>query len=138
MYTPEPIAAAILAYPGKLQALTGAGGDIMAKGGIGVQRRQMPRQRDDVWVHATDLLLMRLEQPGLEISGRVDPAIQPSQRILATLGKHHGMLQRAHLTRAQRTDDELLPATQVASRGSTCHSSVGGTAVSALTVVISP
>ena len=72
----------------------------MAKGGIGVQRRQMPRQRYNAWVHATDLLLRGLAQPGLEISGRVDPAIHPSQRILATLGKHHGMLKRARLTRA--------------------------------------
>ena len=59
-------------------------------------------------VHATDLLLRGLEQPGLEISRRVDPAIQPSQRILATLGKHHGMLKRAHLTRAQRTDNPII------------------------------
>src|SRR5262249_46820177 len=107
VYTPESIAAAILAYPSKLQALTGTGGDIMAKGGIGVQRWQMPRQRYDARVHATNLLLRGLEQPGLEISRRMDPAIQPSQGILATLGKHHGMLKRTHLTRPQRTADPI-------------------------------
>src|SRR5262245_56167052 len=67
----------------------------------------MPRQRYDARVHTTDLILRGFEQPGLEISSRVDPAIQPSQRILAALGKHHGMLKRAHLTRAQRTDDTI-------------------------------
>ena len=80
----------------------------MAKGGIGVQRWQMPRQRYDARVHATDLLLRGLEQPGLEISRRVDPAIQPSQGILATLGKHYSMLKRAHLTRTQPTDDPII------------------------------
>ena len=61
----------------------------------------MTRQRGNARVDATHLVVVGLQQQRLQMGWKMHTAIQLPERILATLGKNHLMLQGALCTRTQ-------------------------------------